>query len=117
MRHHYDPASIIQQDEDLQRVMNLLEWGHFNQFEPSVFDCVLNSLKSPHDPWMTIADFRSFVDAQKRVEAAYRDKDRWTRMSILNTACSGKFSTDRTITEYNNDIWKLTPICVDNNYK
>ncbi len=115
-RHHYDPVAMISQDDDLQRVMNLLECGHFNQFEPGIFDCVINSIKSPNDPWLTIADFRSFVNAQKRVEAAYRDKERWTRMSILNTACSGKFSTDRTITEYNNEIWKLTPISVDNNY-
>jgi starch phosphorylase len=116
LRHHYDPMSIIHQDEDLQKVMNLLEWGHFNQFEPGIFDCIINSIKSPNDPWMTIADFRSFVDAQKQVEIAFQDTDRWTRMSILNTACSGKFSTDRTISEYNNDIWKLDTIGVDNNY-
>ncbi|ESS71003.1 glycogen phosphorylase GlgP [Methyloglobulus morosus KoM1] len=113
-RHHYDPCAIIEQDEDLKRVMNLLEWAHFNQFEPGIFDALIGSLKSPHDPWMTIADFRSFVDAQKRVEAAYKDSERWTRMSILNCAASGKFSTDRTISEYNNEIWKLTPIKIDN---
>jgi starch phosphorylase len=113
-RHYYDPCAIIEQDEDLKRVMNLLEWAHFNQFEPGIFDALIGSLKSPHDPWMTIADFRSFVDAQKRVEAAYKDSERWTRMSILNCAASGKFSTDRTITEYNNEIWKLTPIKIDN---
>jgi starch phosphorylase len=66
---------------------------------------------------MTIADFRSFVDAQKRVEAAYQDKARWTKMSILNCANSGKFSTDRTIAEYNSDIWKLTPVAVNNTYR
>jgi glycogen phosphorylase len=110
MRHHYNPAAFIEQDEDLKKVMNLLEWGHFNQFEPGIFDSLIDSLKNPHDPWMTLADFRSFVDAQKRVEMAYRDQDRWTRMSILNTACSGKFSTDRTIAEYNNEIWKLQPV-------
>jgi starch phosphorylase len=110
MRHHYDPGAIIEQDEDLKRVMNLLEWGHFNQFEPGIFDSLVGAMKSPHDPWMTIADFRSFIEAQKRVELAYRDQDHWTRMSILNTAASGKFSTDRTITEYNDDIWKLTRI-------
>lgn len=116
LRHHYDPVSIINQDEDLQRVMNLLECGHFNQFEPNAFNCIIDSIKSPNDPWMTIADFRSFVDAQKRVEIAYQDTERWTRMSILNTAYSGKFSTDRTITEYNNEIWKLDTISIDNNY-
>lgn len=112
LRHHYNPESIIAQDEELQRVMYLLECGHFNQFEEGIFDAVIASLKSPQDPWMTIADFRSFVDAQKRVEKAYQDQDNWTRMSILNCAGSGKFSTDRTINEYNQDIWKLTPVHV-----
>ncbi|MGZ8239152.1 MAG: glycogen/starch/alpha-glucan phosphorylase, partial [Methylobacter sp.] len=55
------------------------------------------------------ADFRSYIDAQRRVEAAYKDQEHWTRMSILNCANSGKFSTDRTINEYNRDIWKLKP--------
>jgi len=110
LRHHYDPISIINQDEDLQRVMNLLECGHFNQFEPGIFDDVINSIKSSDDLWMTIADFRSFVDAQKRVEAAYQDKDLWTRMSIINTANSGKFSTDRTIKNYSDEIWNLEPV-------
>ncbi len=108
-RDHYDPCAIIDQDEDLQQVMHLLESGHFNQFEPGIFDELIGSLKSPNDPWMTIADFRSFADAQKRVEDAFKDKDHWTKMSILNCANSGKFSTDRTITEYNQDIWKLQP--------
>ncbi|MDO9105319.1 MAG: glycogen/starch/alpha-glucan phosphorylase [Methylovulum sp.] len=116
MRHHYDPVSLINQDECLQRVVKLLECGHFNQFEPGIFDPIIASIKSPQDPWMTIADFRSFVNAQKQVEAAYQDKERWTKMSILNCASSGKFSTDRTITEYNNEIWKLDTICIDNNY-
>jgi glycogen phosphorylase len=114
-RQHYDPRAIIEQDEDLTRVMNLIEWAHFNQFEPGIFDALLGSMLSPHDPWMTIADFRSFVDAQKRVETAYQDTEGWTRMSILNCAASGKFSTDRTITEYNDEIWKLKPVAVPYN--
>jgi starch phosphorylase len=113
MRHHYHPQGYIEQDGELQSVMHLLECGHFNQFEPGIFDDIIASIKSPHDPWMTIADFRSYVEAQKRVEQVYRDKERWTKMSILNTASSGKFSTDRTISEYNRDIWKLTPVDVE----
>lgn len=113
---HYNPQEYIDNDEDLRRVMNLLECGHFNQFEPSIFDDIINSIKSGNDQWKTLADFRSFVDAQGRVEEAYRDQDRWTKMSILNCAASGKFSTDRTIADYNNDIWKLTPVQIDNNF-
>ncbi len=112
LRPHYNPEGIIAEDEDLQGVMKLLECGHFNQFEPGIFDDVINSIKSPDDLWMTIADFRSFINAQKRVEKAYQDKDLWTRMSIMNTANSGKFSTDRTIQDYSNEIWKLDSVPV-----
>ena len=112
MRHHYDPVAMIDQDEDLQRVLNLIECEHFSQFEPGIFDDILTSIKSSDDPWMTIADFRSFVEAQKRVATAYQDKERWIKISILNCANSGKFSTDRTISEYNNELWKLTPISI-----
>lgn len=110
MRGHYDPSAIIAADEDLSRVMRLLESGYFNRFEPGLFDEVIGSIRNPHDPWMTAADFRSYVEAQKRAAEAYRDRSRWLRSSILNTASSGRFSTDRTILEYNRDIWKLTPI-------
>jgi starch phosphorylase len=90
----------------------LIESGHFNQFEPNIFDDVLASIKSPYDPWMTISDFRSFIGAQKRVEIAYQNKEHWTKMSIINCANSGQFSTDRTITEYNDELWKLTPVSI-----
>jgi starch phosphorylase len=113
MKQHYDPVAMIDQDEDLKRTLCLVECGLFSQFEPGVFDDILASIKNPHDPWMTVADFRSFVEAQKRVEAAFQDKGRWTKMSIINCANSGKFSTDRTITEYNNDLWMLTPVTVN----
>jgi starch phosphorylase len=90
--------------------MQLLKSGHFNRFEKNLFDRIIDAITSAHDPWLTAADFRSFVDAQERVAAAYRDTDGWTRMSILNTAGSGKFSTDRTMLEYNENIWRLSPV-------
>jgi len=108
-RSQHNPNAIIEADEDLRRVMQLLGSGHFNQFEPYIFDSIIRSLTSHGDYWMTIADFRSFVDAQQRAADAFRDQELWTRMSILNTAASGKFSSDRTILEYNRDIWKLLP--------
>jgi starch phosphorylase len=109
-RGHYDPASIILADEDLKRVMHLLECGHFNLFEHGVFDPVIQAVYSKSDPWLTAADFRSYVEAQRQVDAAYSDSDKWVRMSILNTAASGKFSSDRTILEYNRDIWRLPQV-------
>jgi starch phosphorylase len=109
-RGKYDPQAIIEADEDFARVMQLLESGHFNRFEPNIFDPVIQSIREPADLWMTAADFRSFVDAQAAAESAYRDRRHWARMSILNTASSGRFSTDRTIRDYNDDIWKLDPV-------
>jgi starch phosphorylase len=108
-RRHYDPEQIIASDHNLKRVLQLLQSRHFNMFEPGLFDPVINSVKSPHDPWLTAADFASYVEAQEKVAKAYQDRDCWTRMSIMNSASSGRFSTDRTITEYNRDIWGLEP--------
>ena len=79
-------------------------------FEPGIFNDLIAALKSPGDPWVTLADFRSYVDAQQRAKHLWKDQEEWTRMSIRNTAASGIFSTDRTIAEYNRDIWKLQPI-------
>jgi starch phosphorylase len=110
MRPDYDPRSIIDADEDFTRVMHLLDSGHFNRFDPGVLDAVIQSIRNPADPWMTTADFRSFVDAQALAGGAFIDQQSWTRMSILNTAASGRFSTDRTMREYNEDIWRLEPV-------
>lgn len=107
LRWHYDPLAVISQDEDLQRVMNLLRSGHFNLFEADLFAPIIDAIRSPLDSWMVAADFRSFTDAQLRVATAYQDREQWTRMSIINTARSGKFSTDRTISNYNDEIWHL----------
>ena len=109
-RKDYAPQDIIDADEDFTRVITLLSSGQFNRFEPDVFDDIIQSVLEPADPWMTAADFRAYVDAQNRVNASYVDVERWTEMSILNTASSGRFSTDRTMHEYNEDIWHLSPI-------
>jgi len=110
LRHHYDPQHYIDSDVDLAAVMRLLECGHFNAEEPGIFNDIIASMKSPHDPWMTLADFHRYIDAQRRAEETWHDQPAWTRMSILNTAASGVFSTDRTISEYNDDIWHLEPM-------
>lgn len=109
-RKHYNPQAIIDNDEELKRVVDLLSGGHFNQFEPGCFDNIIHAFTSPSDPWMTVADFRSYINAQHQAGLAFQDKERWTAMSIINTARSGKFSTDRTMEDYNRDIWKLEKI-------
>jgi len=114
-RQHYNPQAIINNDPDLKRVVDLLRGGHFNQCEPGCFDNLINAFTSSYDPWMTVADFRSYIDAQHQAGLAYQDKARWTQMSIINSAHSGKFSTDRTMNEYNDEIWKLEKIAPEPN--
>jgi len=109
LRGHYHPQAYLEQDHELREVIELIASGHFNPCEPGIFDMILGALLSPHDPWLTLADFHGYVDAQHRVALAWHDTANWTRMSILNTAASGFFSTDRTMGEYNRDIWKLSP--------
>jgi len=112
LKQHYDPAAVIAADPDLQRVLQLLSSGHFNQSEPGIFDEVVQAVTSPSDPWMTVADFGSYVRCQEQVAIQFKDSAAWTRMSMVNTARSGRFSTDRTMKEYNEDIWHLRPVDV-----
>ena len=107
IRNNYDPISIINNSENLSAVFKLIESGHFNLFEPHIFDDIINAVKCPSDPWLTAYDFDSYCDAQSLVSNAYQDKKQWLRMSILNTAASGKFSSDRTIAQYSDEIWQL----------
>ncbi len=109
-RSHYDPNAIIAADDDLRQVMALLESDHFNSHEHGFFRAITEAIRNPNDPWLTAADFRSYVDTQQRVAEAFKEQDNWQRMSILNTAYSGKFSTDRTMRDYNDDIWKLVSV-------
>jgi len=107
---HYNPCEIIANNPELNSVMHLLESGHFNLFEPGLFDDVISSIKSKDDAWLTAHDFTSYIAAQREVDKAYADQTYWTQMSILNTAASGLFSSDRTIGQYCDDIWHLTPL-------
>lgn len=107
VRQNYRPDDIIAGDPDLSRVMSMLESGQFNLYEHGLFRPIIDSIRNPYDQWLTAADFRSYVDAQDQVDAQFRDKSRWARMSIVNTACSGRFSSDRTIKDYAREIWKL----------
>jgi starch phosphorylase len=109
-RANYDPRTIVEADEDLREVMEVLQSGQFNPSEPGIFDPVIDSILDPRDAWMTAADFAGYIAAQRQVASSYQDQARWTRMSILNTAASGRFSSDRTIREYNDEIWRLEPV-------
>ncbi|MBF0472064.1 MAG: glycogen/starch/alpha-glucan phosphorylase, partial [Gammaproteobacteria bacterium] len=113
----YRPWEIISRDDGLREVMQLLESNHFSRLQPGLFQPIIDAIRSQSDPWLTAADFRGFVNAQEAVADAYHDQERWTRMSILNTAYSGKFSTDRTMLEYNREIWKLEAVCPNTDCK
>ena len=106
-RQNYHPSTLIANDADFSRVMELLETGFFNPGEPGLFSPLSESIRSTYDQWLTAADFRSYVNAQQAAAEAYADAERWTTLSILNTAASGFFSSDRTIREYADDIWHL----------
>lgn len=111
-RDAYDPAAIIRANADLERVFSLIDCGVFSHFEQGVLDPIVAAMRDPNDQWMTVADAPGFFETQRRVSSAYADPTGWTRMSIHNTAASGRFSTDRTIRNYNEDIWRLEPIAL-----
>ncbi len=110
VRQNYAPNDIIAGDDDIRHVMELLEGGHFSPEEPGIFDLLTSGLRNPHDQWLTIADFRSFINAQKEAATTYRVPERWDRMSIMNAANSGWFSSDRTIRQYADEIWHVKPM-------
>ncbi|KFZ39241.1 maltodextrin phosphorylase [Shewanella mangrovi] len=105
LRRHYRPWEYISASEGLSGVMSLLKSGHFNLQEPGIFDPLVMAIESPTDPWMLAADFEAFRIAQLDAANAYQDRQRWTAMSILNTAASGRFSSDFTIAGYRDHIW------------
>jgi len=108
----YNPSSVYASNPLLREVIELLRGGHFSPNEPDLFRPLLDTLMD-HDEYMLFADFQPYIDCQNEVAKAYSDRDRWTRMSILNTARMGKFSSDRAIKEYCRDIWKAAPVKVD----
>ncbi|MCB1739331.1 MAG: glycogen/starch/alpha-glucan phosphorylase [Gammaproteobacteria bacterium] len=105
----YQPRQIIAADKDLHEVVRLIRSHHFCAWQPGRHDSLIDAILSPNDPWMVAGDFADYVRAQREAATAYADRPRWIRMSMLNTASSGRFSTDRTMRDYNRDIWRLTP--------
>jgi starch phosphorylase len=106
-RRDYQPESYVEASPELQRVLELLSGDEFCGTETGLFQPLIEALKSPTDPWMTLADFADYAAVQRRAGDYFRDQEAWLRSSILNTAHSGRFSTDRTIREYAEDIWGL----------
>ena len=113
----YNPNDIFNNDPDIRRIIMQLINGTYAPNDPDLFRPLYNSLlntlsTAKADTYFILKDFRSYADAQKKVEAAYRDEKGWARSAILNVACSGKFTSDRTIKEYVDDIWHLDKVTV-----
>ena len=114
----YDPMQIFNNDQDIRRVLMQLINGFYAPNDPELFRDLYNSLlntqcTSHADTYFILADFRSYADAQKRVMEAYKDEKGWAKSAMLNVSKAGKFSSDRTIQEYVDDIWHLDKVTVD----
>ncbi len=107
----YNPQSYYESNADLRKVLEMIRTGFFSPGSPDLFKPLFDSLYYD-DTYMLLADYQSYIDCQDEVANAYKDSARWTEMSILNVARSGKFSSDRTIREYCSEIWKVEPIQV-----
>jgi starch phosphorylase len=107
----YRPGDYLEKDAELSAALNLIADGTFAGGDTDVFRPLVDSLRF-NDPFLVLADYASYVACQDRVEAAWQNTAAWTRMSILNTARSGKFSSDRAITEYCDDIWDVSALTV-----
>jgi len=112
-RPHYDSREIYRADPELARVLDMIGGGAFSPGEPGLFRPLVDSLLAGGDHYLLLADYASYVACQERVARTYRDQAAWTRMSILNVAHMGKFSSDRTIRQYADEVWGITPVTVE----
>jgi starch phosphorylase len=108
-REGYNPRAIYDSNDNLRQVLDALSDGEFSHGDKALFEPLVSSLLHGDD-YMLLADYQSYIECQDRVSQAYRNPDDWTRMSILNVARIGKFSSDRSIRDYCADIWKTWPV-------
>jgi len=108
----YDPHYHFETNSELRKVLEMIRTGYFSPEQPDLFKPVFDALVF-HDEYMLLADYQAYIDCQDEVDKAYIDQSKWTEMSILNVAKSGKFSSDRTIKEYCKDIWKVKSVKVE----
>ncbi len=109
----YDPWEVYRTDRRVKAVLDAISSGVFSPGEPALFRPLVDQLLNGGDPFLVLADFAAYLEVQEEVERAWREPERWTRMAVLNVARSGKFSSDRTIREYAQEIWKVKPVRVE----
>jgi starch phosphorylase len=108
----YDPMEYYNGNQELRDVIDAIACGDFSPGDPDLFRPIVDSLLH-HDEYMLLADYQSYVESQKHVSQIYRDQATWTRMSIVNAARMGKFSSDRTIRQYCDEIWNVKPVTIE----
>lgn len=114
LRYNYNPTNLYHQDPQLKRVLDMIGDGYFSPADdPGLFRPVFNALVYHGDPYLLLADYRSYIDCQHRVAETYRDRQAWTTKSILNVANMGKFSSDRSIGQYAREIWNAPPVMLE----
>ena len=111
---HYDPSHLLEEHAWMRRVIDSIGSGHFSRGDKDIFRPLVASLTSPRDVYVHLADLADYVAKQHEVDVAYVDRPRWNRMSLLNIARMGKFSSDRTVSEYARDIWNIRPAVIGN---
>jgi len=104
----YNPIDYYNKSENLQKILNMIQYNIFSKNEPGVFQPIIDDLLHI-DNYFVLADFENYISTQLLVEQTYLDKQSWNKKSILNVARIGKFSSDRTISEYAKDIWHIKP--------
>jgi glycogen phosphorylase len=113
LKKHYSPWEYLHANAELRKVLEMIASGFFSPLDRELFHPIVFSLLEGGDQYLLLADYKSYIETQDAVAAAYRNPEEWTRKSILNTAKMGKFSSDRTIQEYADDIWDAKPVKVD----
>ncbi len=113
LKPHYRPRDHYESNEKLREVLDMVGGGYFSPLDPELFRPIVSFLLDEGDPFLVLADYEAYVTCQRHVGGVFRDAEEWTRRAIRNVAASGRFSSDRTIREYAEEIWKAVPVKVD----
>jgi starch phosphorylase len=116
-KNKYNPWNEYNSNPEIKEIIDQIKGGTFSKGDTSLFEPIVRTLLDWGDNYMVLKDFSFYIDAQKKVSEAFRDQDNWTRMSIINSASMGQFSSDRCIYEYATKIWNVKPVCVDDRKK
>jgi starch phosphorylase len=113
LRPNYNAWEYYNGNHDLKRVLDMIRDNYFSRHEPGIFQPIVDSLLRDGDKYLVCADYAAYIEAQERVNEMWRNPTEWTKKSILNTARSGKFSSDRTIQQYADEIWRVKPVRIE----